>query len=221
MERQLRKRTPRAARETAAIAAAIATGTDLINVDMTASQTKVMAVLSAEDGLGLMPEEVCKRAGVCVAVYWRMRQDPAFSARHRAILLQHMHGRLGPVIDATVRSALLIGKDGDQARKLIFEACGLVVDKHQHEIIGPPAVAGDMPDATLVWYYLLLRWPIDRWLPGVRLRYEQGQIQPTPPETPVPGLPLQIESTVVASVPLHKDGRSLADGPPPPEVKAG
>lgn len=183
--------------EIAGMAVAMATDTPLAAIDMDAVEAKVIGTLSADDGLSLENKEVAERAGCSPHTYWRMRQNPAFEARRRAIVIQHLNGKLGAVIDETIKSALIHGREGAADRRLIFEATGMVV--HKHEIKGEMQVnhTGDMPDAQLVWYYLLLRWPIERWLPGVRQRWEAGQIVAAAPEVPLPGLPKSVESKEV------------------------
>ncbi len=176
--------------EIAGMAVAMATDTPLAAIDLDEVEAKVVAILSADDGLSLDNAEVAKRAGCAVTTYWRMRQNPAFEARRRAIVLQHLNGKLGAVIDETIKSALIHGREGSADRRLIFEASGLILNRHEIKSDVSVNHTGDMPDAQLVWYYLLLKWPMERWLPGVRQRYELGQIVAAAPDVPLPGLPM-------------------------------
>lgn len=67
--------------------------------------------------------------------------------------------------------------DRTKAIELLLKLHGLIVGQHEHAPTAP-AIEGDLPDEELLDMYLVCKLPRERWLPGVRQRFEQGAIQP-------------------------------------------
>ena len=121
--------------------------------------------------------------------------------------------RLAPVLEAALQSAEIVGRDGAADRRLVCELAGLLHrEVHIEQTVTTKRAAGDMPDAVIVWYYMLLNWPRDRWMPGLRDRYEQGLITPCAPETLPPGLPAPTSQPAQTSPPSQAGGVPPARG---------
>lgn len=204
-------------------AAAIATGTPL-HANLSWVELRVMEVLSTREGLTLKPHEVAERAGVSGEVYYRLRQDPTFLAKYRAACMNYMHGRLGEVIEVAIKSALIEGREGAQDRRLLFEATGLAMRRGDGQQDRAMQTVGDMPDAHLVFYYLMVNWPRDRWLPAVRARYEAGLITPEQPDA-LPGLPTPATPTTPTSMEAEaraaREAEREGEGDMPAPTEAG
>jgi hypothetical protein len=181
------------------LAAAILTDT---MPDMSDLETRAFAMLALPGSLKLKPKEMAKKLGVSAQWYWALRQRPTFQAKYRAAVLNALQGRLGEVVEATITSALRLGRDGAGDRRLLLEAAGII---GRDAIDNQRADQGQMPDSVLLWYYMAINFPQHLWAPGLRLRFEQGSLKPEAPETqqvltpvsqPVDELDLMIEGKI-------------------------
>ena len=147
------------------------------------SEARLLAVLADPDNWGLQITELCARAGIGRAFYYRIYSRPDFVARRSKVLNDAMGSETPRVKKVLLQSAMILGRDGDAARKLLFEMTGDYIpnNKQTLELKGPPLLEGDMTDEELVWRYLKANWPRDQWIKGVRQRYELGQITPRQP----------------------------------------
>jgi len=139
--------------------------------------------MSDPANLALFNKELIELAGISEAHFYRLMKNPSFTAKRRAILLDVVKSSIGLILKAAVDSAQIEGRDGQPDRKMLLEMAGLYLPaKHLAlSAAGPTIPEGDMPDEELVWFYLQLKYPPALWIPGVRLRYQEGQITPRPP----------------------------------------
>ena len=167
--------------EVASAAAAFATGNP---IDMKPDETerRVMEVLASPGALSLKPGQIAKQAGISRQTFWKMRQNPAFAARYHATVLDYLQGRLGEIIEATIQSALTVGREGAQDRRLLFEAAGLINSGNKAKLQTIDTTSDQLPDSELLWYYMVTGLPKKLWAPELRLRYELGQLKPQKPE---------------------------------------
>jgi hypothetical protein len=125
---------------------------------------------------------------------------------------RYIHERLAPVLEAALQSAEIVGRDGAADRRLVCELAGLLVRQVDiNQTVTTKRAADSMPDAVVIWYYQLLGWPRDRWMPGLRDRYDQGLITPMPPDVLPPGLPAPSSALPSSAQP----SASSLDGVPP------
>ncbi len=150
---------------------------------MTRIQAQIIAVCCDPANLKLTNREIIERVGCSITQYYRWLKDPDFQARRRQAMLDALRSSIQQVIGVALNTALEPGKEGHADRKMLLEMSGLYqpATKSQIELKAAPMAEGDMPDDELVYFYLACQLPRDRWIPGVRLRYEQGQIQPKKP----------------------------------------
>jgi hypothetical protein len=150
--------------------------------DLTKADVALLAAMADPDRFRATNEELWTAAGISRATFYRLTRDPGFAARRRQQLFDVLRSEVNDVVYATLLNAQLPGREGFADRKLLLEMTGVYQPSATKlEIKGPPAIEGDMPDAELVYMYLTAHWPRANWLPGVRTRYEQGQIEPRPP----------------------------------------
>lgn len=151
--------------------------------EFTRSGASLLLVLTDPDTFKCKVDDKCERAGISRATYFRLMKDSDFIRRCRdaqhAALRSFVHQTMG----ALCASAQLPGKDGHADRKLLLEMTGYYEpSKKLHVTDGnAPRVEGDMPDEELVWWYTELKYPHDRWIPGVLQRFNAGTLQPRKP----------------------------------------
>jgi hypothetical protein len=177
------KRATKAAREIAALAAAMATGTP---PDLTQTEMKAIALLSLPGALRLKPQEICDQLGIGKAMWWYLRQSPIFKAKYETIWRQALTGRIGEVIEVAIQSALRPGRDGAMDRRLVFEAAGVIKNQEGRT---ESSIDGGMPDAVLLWYYVKTHFPRENWVPSIRQAFDSGRLLPMTPEGQAIGSP--------------------------------
>lgn len=171
----------------AAAAAPLPPAVEDFDVGSSAEQRLLIAMAG---NLGATDTEIIGFAHVSRDTFYRYAKDPVFARRRRDLILRAICNQVGPVLKATVESALVLGRDGAADRKLLWEATGFLTPGAKLQVdLKMPEQPGDMADEEALWWYLYLKWPKANWLPGIRLRYETGQIKPRRPEGQLPGVP--------------------------------
>lgn len=157
--------------------------------NLTKAQARLLTVFADPQHLKCLNDELAALADISRAQFYRLMSDPLMRRRRYELIQEQLSGIMGGVVHAAWQSALIPGKEGAADRKLLMETSGVYVpaSKQIHELKGPLRMEGDMPDEELVYLYLACKMPPERWLPGVRQRYDQGLITPKRPETgPMP-----------------------------------
>lgn len=75
----------------------------------------------------------CELLGISRRSWYLRLEDPLFKARAARVYRELCDEHLAPVLDALTQSALLLGKDGHQDRKLYLELLGEYVPGQQRE----------------------------------------------------------------------------------------
>jgi len=116
--------------------------------------------------------------------FYRLWADPAFQQLRRDAQLSAIGAYVAPLLEVSFESAQLKGRDGFQDRKLIFEMARVYTPATKIEAtLSGPSAEGELPDEELVFMYLAAGTPRHLWLPGIRQRYELGQITPAKPRS--------------------------------------
>ncbi len=168
-----------------------------------------LTVAMLELGADIGPVELCKRAGVAVSVYYDALRDPEFQAARREAIMG-MFGGIQRLVRSIDKNMDLPGQGGASDRRLAAQMAGLVMPPGSHiQINNSVNMYQDRTDAAqLLWSYLAMNWPKERWLPAVRDQYEHGNLQPTMPPFPQ----LQTRQDVGADGPEDVVDGEVVDG---------
>ena len=99
----------------------------------------------------------CDVLGISRSTWYRHTSDPLFKTRARDAYLELVCEDLGAVIDVTVQSALVEGKDGHPDRKLVLAMAGLIdgtgTAGRARETEQPQKRGREMSDAELLLHF--------------------------------------------------------------------
>ena len=91
-----------------------------------ATEAKILRVLADPQHLHKSTTAKIKLAGVSRSTWYAHLNDPLFRARVTAACRRALDDHLGPILNALVESAQIVGKEGHPDRKLFLELQGSV-----------------------------------------------------------------------------------------------
>jgi hypothetical protein len=158
--------------------------TELLD-DMTAAQQRIFAVLADPANMGKSDLALIKLAKVSSETWYRVISSPAFAAKRREAI-RAMFGDVSKQFKALLESAGNSRATSATDRKTLFTLLGLMPDSRMEvKHTGPVDVNVNlMPLSQMLWLYLHLKFPVERWMPTVRDQYEAGVLQPEMPPLP-------------------------------------
>jgi transposase-like protein len=159
-------------------------------MDAMPAEQRLLAAVAEPQNVGVNVRELCRRAGISPDTYYRLMGQQRFHDRLRKSRQESL-GDISAQIEALKTSALLPGRDGAQDRKTLFTMSGHLPDRTlkmepPDEVEVRPKL---MPLSHLLWCYMQVNFPRERWMPAVRDQYETGVLQPEMPPLPTIGNP--------------------------------
>lgn len=81
--------------------------------------------------------ERCRAAGISVSQYYRLTASPEWQAAVRAGVIDYLGAWIGPLLDASIATALIPGREGSQDRQMLLRVLGFIEERRRHEHTGP------------------------------------------------------------------------------------
>lgn len=148
--------------------------------ELATAEKKLLAVLIDPRNIGKTALELSDLAGVSRHTYYRLSKNPEFHRKKNEVILAALRD-ISPTLKACIETSKMVGREGAADRKLLLEIAGIYRPRLAVEQASARNVEGDMPDEEALWWYQYLKYPPDRWLPSIRLRWENKQIKPKKP----------------------------------------
>jgi len=155
----------------------------------TPAEQRLLAATAEPANVGKSVRAVCRRAKVSPDTYYRLMLDADFQGRFRRAQRESLGDLSGP-INALKKSALLPGRDGAQDRKTLFTMSGHLVHPslkfEQKTQVNVNLNVDRLPKYShILWVYLQMKLPPEKWLPAIRDQYEAGVLLPEELPTPM------------------------------------
>jgi len=149
------------------------------------TEVRIIESLADPKQRPLTIEQRCERLGISRSTWYRHMEDPLFRARATAAWRECCRDRLGEVMESLLNSAIIVGREGHQDRKLLLELLGeytpgLKVEGEQRSDAGTRGALEDCSDEQLL---LLFEGKVHLLPPGVQRRLGHEVPPPDEPES--------------------------------------
>lgn len=104
---------------------------------LTRTQKKVLAVQIDPAYFKKSNREKIEAAGCSVFQFYKIMRDPTFNQLIHSMLFELVRGESGPILDAMVKSAKLIGREGFPDRRMALEMLNYYRPKQELQHTGP------------------------------------------------------------------------------------
>jgi hypothetical protein len=158
------------------------------------AEAKVLRALADPENYGIPYKQLAARAGVSEDTYLRLRQNPDFVRKSRYALQDGVGDLSGPMAACRESASARDGRHSAADRRTLFEMAGRIGSRQEPTSqtniqINLEQRLGLTPHSQILWLYLRLNFPQERWLPGVRDAYLYGNLKPEQPPLPRIGTP--------------------------------